>query len=70
MLSSVWRRMSNLKGYNDGHIINMHQWKNAPFNSRANNLTAMFQTRLWFVNNNPYRHHSLKKTNELAHLHK
>ena len=63
MLSSLWRRISNVKGFNQGHKISLNKFENLQFKNNFKNLTIMFQTRLWFINNNPYNHINMKYGN-------
>ena len=60
--------MANNKQFREGALINTEDFK-LPFKQNMNMLSAMFETRKWFVLNSPHKHYSHKYTNEMNHLH-
>ena len=67
MLNTL-RRLSRNKQFREGALINNEDFK-LPFKVNMNMLTAMFETRKWFVFNTPHKFYAEKYTNEMNHLH-
>lgn len=67
-MNSLLRRFSRNKQFKEGALINLEDFK-LPFNQNINMLTAMFETRKWFVLNTPHKYYAEKYTNEMNNLH-
>lgn len=61
MLNTL-RRLAKNKQFREGALINPEDFK-LPFKQDMNLLTAMFETRKWFVLNSPHKFYSEKYTN-------
>jgi hypothetical protein len=64
----VLRRLANNKQFKEGAAIHQEDFK-LPFEQNMNLLTAMFETRKWFIFNTPHKYYAEKYTNEMNHLH-
>ena len=67
MLNTL-RRLARNKQFKEGAVINTEDFK-LPFKQDMNLLTAMFETRKWFIMNSPHNSYSENYTNEMNHLH-
>ena len=67
MLNTL-RRLSRNKQFKEGALLNPEDFK-LPFRQDMNLLSAMFETRKWFVLNSPHKFYSEKYTNDMNHLH-
>lgn len=68
--SSLVRKLSKVKNFNEGHHLDIAHFSRQPFDNSFQKLVRMFNIRLFFVNNSPYKFYNLKYTNELANLQK
>ena len=56
MLNTL-RRLARNKQFKEGAVINTEDFK-LPFKQNMNLLTAMFETRKWFILNSPHKSYS------------
>ena len=69
-IKNFWSKAARAREFNEGTSIKVSDYTHAPFKNNYEKLVAMFQLRLYHVNNTPYQFQSDIYTNDLANLHK